>query len=83
MAKLELYGTGWCTKSSALRNYLQSRWIEFEDFNVETDKEAEERIKQLYEGKLKFPTLIYEDKHLKNPNIPELNSFLEKHDIVS
>jgi mycoredoxin len=79
--KLQLYGTDWCTKSSAIRNYLQSRWIEFDDFNVELDNDAEQRVRDLYDGKLKFPTLMYEGYHLKNPKIPELNTFLDKHGI--
>lgn len=79
---LKLYGTDWCTKSSAIRNYLQSKWISFEDFNVETNKEAESIVKALYGGVLKFPTLTYGDEHLKNPKIPELNIFLAKHGLL-
>jgi glutaredoxin len=45
--KLQLYGTDWCPKSSALRNYMQSKWIEFEDFNVETNPEANARVRAL------------------------------------
>ncbi len=82
MSKLQLYGTDWCTKSSAIRNYLQSKWIEFDDFNVELDAEAEQRVRALYDGKLKFPTVIYDSEHLKNPKIPELNAFLKKHNIA-
>ncbi|MEM6515834.1 MAG: glutaredoxin family protein [Bacteroidota bacterium] len=80
--KLQLYGTDWCTKSSAIRNYLQSKWIVFDDYNVETDAEAAERIKKLYDGVLKFPTLIYGNDFLKNPKIPELNEFLKARDIA-
>ena len=79
--KLELYGTGWCTKSAVIRNFLQSEWIEFEDFNVEEDSDAEERVRNLYEGKLKFPTLIYGNEHLKNPTIAELKTFLKSNNI--
>jgi len=75
--KLKLYGTDWCTKSSALRNYLQGRWIDFDDHNVETDAEAEATVRNLYEGALKFPTLVYEGEFLKNPTIPQLNQFLK------
>ncbi|GAB5563097.1 MAG: hypothetical protein Wins2KO_01600 [Winogradskyella sp.] len=74
--KLELYGTGWCPKSAILRNFLQSEWIEFTDYNVETDSDAEQRVKNLYEGKLKFPTIILGNKHLKNPSILELKNFI-------
>ncbi|QDH81058.1 glutaredoxin family protein [Echinicola soli] len=79
--KLHLYGTDWCPKSSALRNYMQRKWIEFNDFNVETNAEAGTRVRALYEGKLKFPTVMFGDDFLKNPTILELNEFLKKHDI--
>lgn len=79
--KLQLYGTDWCPKSSALRNYLQSKWIEFDDFNVETDPEADARVRDLYEGKLKFPTIMAGDDFIKNPTIVQLNEFLKKHNI--
>ena len=79
--KIELYGTGWCSKSAIIRNFLQSQWIEFDDFNVEENKDAEEKVRNLYDGKLKFPTLIYGDQHLKNPTIPELKAFLNSSDL--
>ncbi len=79
---IKLYGTGWCSKSANLRNYLQSKWIEFEDYNVETDQKAAEDVKKLYQGKLKFPTVIIGDEHLKNPSIPELNALLEKYQLL-
>lgn len=79
--KLELYGTNWCLKSAKLRNYLQSKWIEFEDFNVEEDKEAEQRVRSLYNGELKFPTVKFGQDFLKNPELNELNQFLKSHQI--
>jgi glutaredoxin len=79
--KLELYGTHWCTKSAKLRNYLQSKWIVFEDYNVEEDLEAAQRVRALYDGKLKFPTLIYGTEFLKNPSLSEIDAFLSEHQI--
>lgn len=79
--KLELYGTHWCMKSAKLRNYLQSKWIEFEDFNVEEDLNAEQRVRDLYDGKLKFPTVKYGEDFLKNPDLKELDAFLDSHEI--
>ncbi len=76
--KLKLYGADWCTKSSNIRNYLQSIWVEFEDYNVETDQEAEKYVRSLYDGKLKFPTITFGDRFLKNPTIKELDQFLEE-----
>lgn len=80
--KLELYGADWCMKSANLRNYLQSIWVEFEDYNVEEDLDAAERVKALYGGVLKFPTVIYGDDFLKNPKINELDEFLKKHELL-
>lgn len=77
--KLKLYGTNWCTKSANLRNYLQSIWVEFEDYNVETQPEADETVRALYDGQLKFPTVTYGEDFLKNPTISEMDAFLEKH----
>lgn len=79
--KLELYGTNWCPKSALLRNYMQSKWIDFEDFNVETNLGANTRVRALYQGELKFPTLIFGIDFIKNPTIPQLNNFLIKHNI--
>lgn len=77
--KIKLYGTGWCPKSAHLRNYLQSNWIEFEDLNVETQEQAEAEVRALYNGELKFPTLVYGDQHMKNPSITDLDKFIKEH----
>ena len=80
--KLKLYGADWCLKSANLRNYLQSIWVEFEDFNVETDSDAEQTVRALYDGALKFPTITYGDTFLKNPSTGELKAFLEAHGLM-
>ena len=51
------------------------------DFNVETNPEAEARVRALYEGKIKFPTVIIGDDFIKNPTVPQLNEFLKMHNI--
>ena len=79
--KVQLYGTDWCPKSAALRNFMQSRWLEFDDFNVETDLNADARIRALYDGELKFPTVMVGTDFIKNPKVPELIDFLKKHNI--
>ena len=81
--KLRLYGTDWCPKSANLRNYLQSIWISFDDHNVETDPEAEEAVRALYEGELKFPTVTFGNKHLKNPTTSQLDTFLKQNGFES
>ncbi|TDB66851.1 glutaredoxin family protein [Arundinibacter roseus] len=79
--KLKIFGTGWCPKSAILANHLQAEWIDFEFLNVETDAQAEQTVRNLYQGELKFPTVMFEEKHLKNPTILELNKFLKENNI--
>ncbi len=70
--KVELFGTDWCTKTSMIKNHLQSEWIDFTYFNVDLDQEAADRIRAIYDGKLKFPVLIVYNSPHKNPGIAEL-----------
>jgi len=39
--------------------------MEFDDFNVETKIEAEAKVRGLYEGKLKFPTISQLEEFLE------------------
>ena len=71
-AKPKLYGAEWCPKTSGIRNYLQSQWVDFEYLDVENDEEAAEELKAMYEGKLKFPTLVFGDQKMKNPSIGDI-----------
>jgi glutaredoxin len=79
--RLNLYGADWCTKTALLKNFLQSEWIEFDYHNVDLDEEAAEKVKSLFEGKLKFPTITHQNNFLKNPSIGELRAFLKRHQI--
>jgi glutaredoxin len=75
--KLILYGTGWCPKTAFISNYLQSIDIAFELKNVETDISAENEVRALYGGKLKFPTITKDGHHIQNPSLQEINQFLK------
>ena len=79
--ELKVYGTDWCPKTALLKNFLQAEWIDFKYFNVDTDPIAREELKELYQGKLKFPTVTYKGKHLKNPKIAELRAFVHENNI--
>lgn len=74
---LKLYGAAWCMKSAKLRNYLQSKWIDFEDFDVEEDEAANQTVRALYDGELKFPTLTYGELFFKNPSLDELDRIIK------
>ncbi len=75
---LKVYGADWCPKTAEIKNFLQAEWIDFDYFNVETDEEAQQRMKDIYDGKVKFPTVTKGDAHLKNPKIADIRRFLKE-----
>ncbi|MGD1841546.1 MAG: glutaredoxin family protein [Thermonemataceae bacterium] len=75
---LTLFGTDWCPKSAALRNALQTAWVDFAYHNVETDETAAAEIKAQYDGELKFPVVKLEDEYLKNPSWQVLRERLKE-----
>jgi len=77
MNEIDVFGAEWCTKTSGLRNYLQSQWLEFNYYDVELDETAANKVRSFYNGKLKFPTVKINDTILKNPSIAELRTVLK------
>ena len=75
---LKVYGADWCPKTALLKNFLQAEWIDFEYLNPETDENAKQDLMKLYDGKVKFPTVIKNGKHIKNPSIGDLKKFLKE-----
>ncbi|MEM0938768.1 MAG: glutaredoxin domain-containing protein [Bacteroidota bacterium] len=75
---LKVYGTDWCPKTALLKNYLQSEWIDFDYYNVDTDEDAKQDLMNIYDGKAKFPMVINGEKHIKNPSVGDLKKFLNE-----
>lgn len=78
----KLYGTSWCWLTNGFDNYLRTIAIKFERFDVEQDPGAEQTIRDLFEGELKFPVLLIYDTVLKNPTIQELNRTLHEAELL-
>lgn len=74
-----LYGADWCLKTSGFKNYLQREWVDFTYRNVEEDEAAAQRVRDHYDGQLKFPVLEIGTTWLKNPGIGELRRVLKEH----
>jgi glutaredoxin len=77
--KIKFYTTDWCgdcIRSKALLNKLN---IQFEEINVDEDKEANEYITNLQNNQRRIPTIVFEDgSFLVEPSDPELHSKLEQ-----
>ena len=76
---IKFYTTDWCgdcIRSKALLNKLN---IQFEEINVDEDKEANEFITNLQNNQRRIPTIVFEDgSFLVEPSDPELHSKLEQ-----
>ena len=74
--QVHLYGTDWCPLTGGFRAYLKRNDIPFDYHNIEQDAEAEEAVKAMNGGKIKFPMVVVGDQTMKNPPIDELESAL-------
>ncbi|MER3443952.1 MAG: NrdH-redoxin [Meiothermus sp.] len=55
MARVLVYGTERCPLTLGFRKYLQQSGIPFELHDVERDPEAEQAVRAMNGGELKFP----------------------------
>lgn len=62
MSKLELYGTATCPYTSEMREWLEFRGSEFQEYDVETDGAARERMHQLAPAPYTVPMLVHDGK---------------------
>jgi glutaredoxin len=58
VAKLELYGSSQCPYTREMREWLEWRNAEFEEYDVEADKDALERMRLLAGSQRTIPVLV-------------------------
>lgn len=75
---IKLYGTDWCPKTALLKNFFQAEWIDFEYYNVDEDEDAKQELMDIYDGKVKFPTITKGGEHVKNPSVGDVRKFLKE-----
>lgn len=78
----KLYGAHWCWLTNGFDNYFRTLGIKFERFDVERNPEAEQTVRDMNGGELKFPMIVIGDVNLKNPTIQELNKTLNTFDLL-
>jgi glutaredoxin len=62
MSVLELYGSSTCPYTQEMREWLEWRNREFYEYDVETDKEANARMRALSGGSRSVPVLVEDGK---------------------
>ncbi len=62
MAKLELYGTARCPYTGEMRDWLEWKRSEFVEYDVEADREARVRMREVAGGQRNVPLLVENGK---------------------
>ena len=58
MNRLELYGTPDCPYTRDMRDWLELRGSDFVEYDVERDRDARERMRELVGGQRTVPVLV-------------------------
>lgn len=77
--QIVLYGSSTCYKTNALLRFLQEIDRPFLFFDVEKDPEKAQELRNMYFFKrLIYPTLLVDDKKMKEPAFFEVELLLRK-----
>ncbi|MBN2499611.1 MAG: thioredoxin family protein [Anaerolineales bacterium] len=76
-AKILFYATNWCPDCLRAKRIMEREEVDFQEINVDIDKEAEAKVKQLNNGNRSVPTIIFPDgTQLTEPSGSELREKL-------
>tara|TARA_B100000927_G_scaffold274891_1_gene254457 strand:+ start:480 stop:707 length:228 start_codon:yes stop_codon:yes gene_type:complete len=73
--RIKVYGADWCSDCIKVKNFLESRSVEFDYINVENEKIIA-FIESVNNGKRVIPTLDINGKIYSNPGINELTKII-------
>ena len=76
--KITLYGKKGHAYTVAFKNFLKMAEIDFDYKDIEHDLEAQSHSKELYEGEIKYPTLIVDDEIYKTPSSDIFNKVMKE-----
>lgn len=75
--KIIIYGKNGHAHTVAFKNFLRMAEVPFEYKDLAIDKDALNHTKELYDGAIKFPTLIVDDEIFKTPTTDNFNKIMK------
>lgn len=60
--RLTVYGTDWCKDTKRARRFLEEREVPYRYVDIEQDPESERMIREMNQGRVKTPTLVFENE---------------------
>ena len=76
--KIKIYGADWCSDCVNLKNFLNSRGIQFEYVVITENKEAISIVEAVNKGKRIIPTIDIDGQIYSNPGINKVMKIIEK-----
>ena len=75
---IKIYGTDWCSDCTRAKTFLDKYQVEYNRFNIELDKELQDYVREMNNGKQIVPTIVFDDGTvLVEPTNAELAEKLE------
>jgi glutaredoxin len=78
---IQVYGTDWCGVTFGVREYLTNSRIPYDYFNIEDDRQADEFVVAMNDGRRRFPLIVVEERILTSPTLTELQEALDQHHV--
>lgn len=76
--KITIYGKKGHAHTVAFKNYLRMSDMPFEYKDLAVDEEAKKHTKELYNGAIKYPTIIIDGKVFLIPTSDEFNKIIKE-----
>ena len=75
--KITIYGKNGHAHTVAFKNFLRMAEVPFEYKDLAIDKDAIDHTRTIYDGAIKFPTLIVNEEIYKTPRTDNFNKIMK------
>ena len=58
---IKIYGTDWWSDCTRAKSFLDKYQVEYNWFNIELDKELQDYVREMNNGKQIVPTIVFDD----------------------
>jgi mycoredoxin len=75
---IQVYGTDWCGVTVGVRRYLTNARIPYDYYNIEQNRDADDFVLAMNDGRRRFPLVVVQERVLTSPTIAELRQVLSE-----
>tara|TARA_B100001250_G_scaffold160624_1_gene137992 strand:- start:8405 stop:8638 length:234 start_codon:yes stop_codon:yes gene_type:complete len=75
---IKVYSADWCSDCIAVKNFLKSQGVLFEEININNNIQATDFLERVNNGKRIIPTIYIDGKTYVNPGINALMKIIKE-----